>query len=233
MTAAILAHVTMDEHSSSAPVAPPSAIETASERLEVYLKTRRSAEPGPDSRPDDLKSGSDVVPPADGDNAVSVTPGAQPRDRRLAPRWIKVALTLAIIIAAAEGAYIAWRSAAPIAPGSETSTAAGPPKRSEDRTVERPPATDDRAPNAPPTTPPAAPSATLTTGTIEVRTTPPGASVVFGGRRRGATPLTIRDVAPGIHELEVGGRFGSRFQRVTVRAGRTSVVELDVPRPRS
>jgi hypothetical protein len=65
------------------------------------------------------------------------------------------------------------------------------------------------------------------TGTIEVRSTPPGAVVVFAGRRRGVTPIRLPDVAPGVHDVEIGGRAGSIVRRVSVVAGRTTV--LDVP----
>jgi hypothetical protein len=74
---------------------------------------------------------------------------------------------------------------------------------------------------------PPAPPVASSTGTIEVRSTPPGAVVVFAGRRRGVTPIKLPDVAPGVHDVEIGGRAGSVLRRVSIVAGRTAV--LDIP----
>ena len=69
-----------------------------------------------------------------------------------------------------------------------------------------------------------------TTGGLDIRSQPPGARVTVDGQSRGTTPVTIRDLAPGDHQvvLESGGRKVS--QPVRVEAGITA--QLVVPLPR-
>jgi hypothetical protein len=71
-----------------------------------------------------------------------------------------------------------------------------------------------------------APAGPATTGSIDVRSDPPGAAVTVAGRQRGVTPVTVTDLGPGIHDvlLNYGGR--SRIERVAVSAGRTSTVSI-------
>jgi hypothetical protein len=49
----------------------------------------------------------------------------------------------------------------------------------------------------------AAASAPIETGRLLLRSLPPGADVLIDGRARGATPLALRDLALGVHTLEV------------------------------
>lgn len=241
--------VATDEGRTPDSAVQPSAIEAASERLEAYLENRQLLQSRGEARPEDLSSRDESPPPPD--EAEVDRQGMVRGTRRITPLWIKAALAIAVVVAAAEGAYIAWgaRSAeVPAAPSSRPSVPAGRPteaRRSVAPPVERAntEATDQRArhqsppgseaaANVAPTPVRSTPPARTTTGAIEVRSTPPGATVVFRGRRRGVTPLTLSDVAPGIHDVEVGGWFGSRIQRVTVRPGRTSVIDVTVPQRR-
>ncbi len=68
------------------------------------------------------------------------------------------------------------------------------------------------------------------TGALDVRSEPAGARVTVDGQNRGTTPVTIRDLAPGDHQvvLEAGGRKVT--QAVRIDAGITA--QLVVPLPR-
>jgi hypothetical protein len=68
------------------------------------------------------------------------------------------------------------------------------------------------------------------TGGLEIRSEPAGARVTIDGQPRGSTPVTIRDLAPGDHQvvLEAGGRKVT--QTVRIDAGITA--QLVVPLPR-
>lgn len=68
------------------------------------------------------------------------------------------------------------------------------------------------------------------TGGLDVRSEPAGARVTIDGQARGTTPVTIRDLAPGDHQvvLEAGGRKVT--QPVRIDAGITA--QLVVPMPR-
>jgi eukaryotic-like serine/threonine-protein kinase len=68
--------------------------------------------------------------------------------------------------------------------------------------------------------------APMAAGSLEVRSDPPGATVVVGGRQRGVTPLTIADLGPGVHDVLLGHGGRSRLERVTVSAGRTSTISV-------
>ena len=68
------------------------------------------------------------------------------------------------------------------------------------------------------------------TGGLDVRSEPAGARVTIDGQNRGTTPVTVRDLAPGDHQvvLEAGGRKVT--QAVRIDAGITA--QLVVPLPR-
>jgi hypothetical protein len=68
------------------------------------------------------------------------------------------------------------------------------------------------------------------TGGLDVRSEPAGARVIIDGQNRGTTPVTVRDLAPGDHQvvLESGGRKVT--QAVRIDAGITA--QLVVPMPR-
>jgi hypothetical protein len=81
------------------------------------------------------------------------------------------------------------------------------------------------------TPPPTTPSAAAATGSIDVQSDPPGATVVLGGRQRGVTPLTVTDLGPGVHDVLLGYRGRSRRERVAVSAGRTSTLSVAFASP--
>ncbi|MPZ16371.1 MAG: PEGA domain-containing protein [Luteitalea sp.] len=222
------------------PAVSTSAIEAASERLEAYLKNRQQSQTGAEARPENFSSRDEGLPSTGNDEGVAQQANETAPDGRglgtgaprSAPAWIKIALAATVVVAAAEGAYIVWSTRSADVPAAPRSQSAPPTDRSTEARRTAPSGGDSAAKVGPPLAE-SAPPAVPTRGTIEVRTTPPGATVVFQGRRRGVTPLTIPDVAPGIHDIEVGGWFGSRIQRATVRAGRTAVLDLTVPPRRS
>ena len=76
----------------------------------------------------------------------------------------------------------------------------------------------------------AAPAGTAgTTGALEIRTRPAGASVLMAGKARGKTPVTVTDLAPGTHEvlLNLGGK--QLKEPVTVEAGVTAKLSAAFP----
>ncbi len=76
----------------------------------------------------------------------------------------------------------------------------------------------------------AAPAGTAgTTGALEIRTRPAGASVLMAGKARGRTPVTVTDLAPGTHDvvLNLGGK--QLKEAVTVEAGVTATLSAAFP----
>ena len=65
--------------------------------------------------------------------------------------------------------------------------------------------------------PPAAP----TSGALQVQTEPAGLAVFIDDVRRGVSPLTVSDLAPGEHRLMVSGDSGTVRRPVTITAGET------------
>jgi hypothetical protein len=70
-------------------------------------------------------------------------------------------------------------------------------------------------------------AASQTTGSLEVQTQPPGARVVVAGEPRGTTPVTVQNLAPGLHDVLISAGGRSVTQRVNIAAGR--VASLLVP----
>lgn len=68
------------------------------------------------------------------------------------------------------------------------------------------------------------------TGGLDIRSDPPGARVTIDGRPRGTTPLTVRDLAPGDHQVVLEGGGRKVAQPVRIDAGITA--QLVVPLPR-
>jgi len=68
------------------------------------------------------------------------------------------------------------------------------------------------------------------TGGLEIRSDPPGARVTIDGQGRGTTPVTIRDLAPGDHQIVLEGGGRKVTQAVRIDAGITA--QLVVPLPR-
>ena len=70
------------------------------------------------------------------------------------------------------------------------------------------------------TEPPEAPTA----GTLQVTTVPPGAAVALDGVMRGAAPLHLDQLAPGVHTVVVANAGRVVSQQVTVTAGETATL---------
>jgi len=68
------------------------------------------------------------------------------------------------------------------------------------------------------------------TGGLDIRSDPPGARVTIDGQNRGTTPVTIRDLAPGDHQVVLEGGGRKVTQAVRIDAGITA--QLVVPLPR-
>ncbi|MDP2321653.1 MAG: PEGA domain-containing protein [Acidobacteriota bacterium] len=69
------------------------------------------------------------------------------------------------------------------------------------------------------------------TGGLDVRSDPPGARVTIDGQSRGTTPVTVRDLAPGDHQVVLEAAGGRKVtQSVRIDAGITA--QLVVPLPR-
>ena len=74
---------------------------------------------------------------------------------------------------------------------------------------------------------------TPATGQMAVQSDPGGAKVLVDGVLRGVAPLTITDLAPGDHQVELQSDAGSARHTVTVQAGGTAslVVPMGVAAP--
>ena len=66
------------------------------------------------------------------------------------------------------------------------------------------------------------PKPTAETGQLQIRTEPSGARVVVDGTPRGAAPVTVQNLMPGSHTVEVTNENGSVRQEITVAAGTTA-----------
>lgn len=73
-----------------------------------------------------------------------------------------------------------------------------------------------------------APSSSKTTGDLEVNSTPPGAQVTVDGKARGATPVTVTDLKPGRHTVELIGESGTIQRTVTIAAGQTAALDESI-----
>jgi hypothetical protein len=66
------------------------------------------------------------------------------------------------------------------------------------------------------------------TGELRLTSEPSGATVVIDGRSRGVTPLTVSDLAVGAHVVTFQGSGGTVRRSVSVRAGRTDVLDAAI-----
>jgi hypothetical protein len=65
-------------------------------------------------------------------------------------------------------------------------------------------------------------------GSMLIRSTPPGARVVIGGRFRGVTPLGVGGIPAGPHDVEIAGTSGSVLRRVNVGADQLLTLDVDL-----
>ena len=75
------------------------------------------------------------------------------------------------------------------------------------------------------------PKVVAATGQLQIRTEPSGARVLVDGQKKGPSPVTVDNLAPGVHMVTVEGPSGSMTQDVTVQSGATAslVVPLNAP----
>lgn len=75
------------------------------------------------------------------------------------------------------------------------------------------------------------PKVAAATGQLQIRTEPSGARVLVDGQKKGPSPVTVDNLAPGVHMVTVEGPSGSMTQDVTVQSGATAslVVPLNAP----
>ena len=66
------------------------------------------------------------------------------------------------------------------------------------------------------------PKTAPTRGHLQIRSEPGGARVAVDGQARGTAPLTVDDLAPGVHTVLVENDLGSVSEQVTVEAGTTA-----------
>jgi hypothetical protein len=75
---------------------------------------------------------------------------------------------------------------------------------------------------------PPPPSSNKATGDLEIVSTPAGAQVILDGKPRGATPLTVTDLKPGRHAVELRGESGTIQRPVTITAGQTAQIDESI-----
>jgi hypothetical protein len=75
----------------------------------------------------------------------------------------------------------------------------------------------------------ALPAAAVGTGALEIRSRPPGALVVVAGQARGRTPVTVRDLRPGIHEVLLTHGTQQIRESVTLAAHATAQLTATFP----
>jgi hypothetical protein len=68
----------------------------------------------------------------------------------------------------------------------------------------------------------------LSTGTLQITTDPPGAQVLVDNAPRGVTPLTLKEVAPGVHTISMSSAAGSQTKTVTVDKGAVSTLVVSL-----
>lgn len=94
------------------------------------------------------------------------------------------------------------------APGSAPSVARSAPPATAVPTVAAPPVSD------------------VNTGSVDITSNPPGLKVMMVGVTRGVTPLTVRGLPPGLHDVQLSRGGRGVIRKVLVSAGKTS--KLDV-----
>lgn len=167
-----------------------------------------------------------VTPPA----VVYLPPAEAPRLSGTAIGLIAVAL----LVGSAFGYWL--RGVPPVAPYAlETVTVGADPPVGTDVPVTEP--APSSAASSQPSAPPAAPAPAVTRGRLLVRSVPAGARVMIGGRVRGTTPATVRDLPFGTYNVTVSRTgYRTRIQRVTVsrsQPARDITVELVPTAPAS
>jgi hypothetical protein len=66
-----------------------------------------------------------------------------------------------------------------------------------------------------------APAVAPTSGALQIQTEPPGQTVFVDDVRRGISPITVTDLAPGSHAVHVTSSAGTFRRQITITAGET------------
>ena len=73
----------------------------------------------------------------------------------------------------------------------------------------------------------------VVTGSVVVKSTPAGATVLVDGKDSGRTPLTVRDLAPGAHRVQVArDGFVTEDRRVTITTAKSQALTVPLARAR-
>jgi hypothetical protein len=73
----------------------------------------------------------------------------------------------------------------------------------------------------------------VVTGSVVVKSTPAGATVLVDGKDYGRTPVTVRDLAPGAHRVQVArDGFASEERRLTITAAKSQALTVQLARAR-
>jgi hypothetical protein len=169
-----------------------------------------------------------------------IEPPPPPRRRRSPrPVLLPVALTLllGLFVGFLAGYLVGARDRGNGAAADETPLAGEVP--AEEPSAQAPPPT--AAPSGGPATQPPSAATPRTTapaatpaGRLIVRSTPPGAQVFVNGRRRGTTPLSLRNLAAGTYTLRLTrSGFDEATQRVSVAASGVRDVSVRLTRERA
>jgi serine/threonine-protein kinase len=76
-------------------------------------------------------------------------------------------------------------------------------------------------------------AAPVVTGSVVVKSTPAGATVLVDGKDYGRTPVTVRDLAPGAHRVQVArDGFASEERRLTITAAKAQALTVQLARAR-
>lgn len=67
-----------------------------------------------------------------------------------------------------------------------------------------------------------------TTGTLKIESTPAGAQVIVDGKGRGVTPLTLKDMPAGKHEVVLRSNAGTVRRSVTIAANQTESLDEEI-----
>jgi len=196
------------------PVQPPTAWPPNSDLYDsAVLDTER--DPLSSFRPERGTMVADAPPARQ--RAAERPPARAPRTR-WTPGRVAVAL---LVIAQAGTIAVLMLRAVPAAPAASSTATTG-------IAASAPVAADAaRSPTDAPQ-PVAAPAAAVSSnGRLQVRSTPPGATVLIDGRRLGTAPLTVDRISPGTHRVQVVNGTSSTEQSVTIEPG--SLTSLLIP----
>jgi hypothetical protein len=194
---------------------------------------------GPEREEQEEKVAAVVVEPPEPIEPLESTAPVEPVRRRNRPRpvLLPVALTLLLglfvgfvagyLVGArdrgAEGIPSELPQASEAEPTTTTASEPQPPP-----STAAPPEASERPPEpAPSPAARGAPPVPTARGRLVVRSTPPGAQVFVNGRRRGTTPLSVRDLVAGTYTVRVA-REGFREATQRVSIGRSGAREVNI-----